>query len=217
LNNPLQSVLGHLELLKASSKVPAQVRRDMRLVHREADRAAKIVRNLLVFTGSRRITRRRLSLNRVVNRVVALRAPAMRAHEIELVRDLADPLPALAGDALLLHQALLNIVVNAEQALAGSERRRRLSIRTWMDESRQVIGIDVADNGPGIPAAVLPRIFEPFFTTKEVGRGTGLGLAIAYGIAEEHGGRLLAANRRSGGACFTLELPLAEETTITVN
>ena len=72
---------------------------------------------------------------------------------------------------------------------------------------RRGIEIQIADNGPGIPAEALPRLFEPFFTTKEVGQGTGLGLAIAYGIVQEHEGRLSAANGADGGAVFTIELP----------
>jgi PAS domain S-box-containing protein len=217
LNNPLQGVLGHVELLRARGALPAPIRRDLRLVYREADRAAKIVRNLLVFAGSRKIVRRRLSVNRIVNRVAALRSTALRANEIALVRELADGLPHLSGDSLLLQQALLNLVVNAEQALSTVAGPRRLEVRTWVDDTRQVVGIQVSDNGPGVPASILPRIFEPFFTTKEVGQGTGLGLAIAYGIVQEHGGRLLAANRRSGGASFLIELPLAEEGTNTVS
>jgi len=217
LNNPLQGVLGHVELLRATGHLPAAARRDLRLVYREADRAAKIVRNLLVFAGSRTITRRRMNLNRVVQRATGLRSAALRALDIELVRDLGDALPQLAGDALLLQQALLNILVNAEQALAEVEGPRRLEVRTWLDETREVLGVQVSDNGPGLSAAALPRIFEPFFTTKEVGRGTGLGLAIAYGIVQEHGGRILPANRQGGGASFIVELPLAEEGTITVN
>jgi C4-dicarboxylate-specific signal transduction histidine kinase len=70
-----------------------------------------------------------------------------------------------------------------------------------------MIEIQIADNGPGISPEAMPRLFEPFFTTKEVGQGTGLGLAIAYGIMQEHDGRLMAANRAEGGAVFTLELP----------
>ena len=211
LNNPLQGVLGHLELmLQDTTKIPPRSKRDLKLVFREAERAAKIVHNLLVFAGSRRITRRRLNVNHIVMRVVRLRAAAAAASSIELVKDLTPQLPRVAGDALLLQQALLNIIMNAEQALASVDRPRRLELRTRLTAG--TIEVQIADNGPGIPSEVLPRLFEPFFTTKEVGQGTGLGLAIAYGIMQEHDGRLLAANRAEGGAVFTLELPSETDT-----
>jgi two-component system NtrC family sensor kinase len=211
LNNPLQGVLGHVELmLQSPAKVTARAKRDLKLVFREADRAAKIVHNLLVFAGSRRITRRRLNVNHVVTRVLSLRATACNAASIEVVKELAPKLPRIAGDALLLQQALLNIIVNAEQALATVEGPRRLEVRSHR-RGRDFIEIQIADNGPGISAEALPRLFEPFFTTKEVGQGTGLGLAIAYGIVQEHDGRLLVTNRSEGGAMFTIELPSGSE------
>jgi PAS domain S-box-containing protein len=207
LNNPLQGVLGHLELmLQDTAHFPARSKRDLKLVFREAERAAKIVHNLLVFAGSRRITRRRLNVNHVVTRVLRLRGAASAATSIEIVKNLAPKLPRVAGDALLLQQALLNIVMNAEQALATVNGLRRLELRTRR-LGRGMIEIQIADNGPGISPEAMPRLFEPFFTTKEVGQGTGLGLAIAYGIMQEHDGRLMAANRAEGGAVFTLELP----------
>jgi PAS domain S-box-containing protein len=207
LNNPLQGVLGHIELLlQDHAAVPASFKRDLRLVLREADRAAKIVHDLLVFAGSRRITRRRLNVNHVVTRVLGLRAAAAAAAGIDVVTELAAKPPRVAGDTLLLQQALLNIVVNAEQALAGAAGPRRIDVRTRAI-GRRAVEIRVADSGPGLPPDVLPRVFEPFFTTKEVGQGTGLGLAIAYGVVQEHDGRLSAANGPGGGAIFTIELP----------
>jgi two-component system NtrC family sensor kinase len=206
LNNPLQGVLGHVELLlQDPTVVPVAFKRDLKLVMREADRAAKIVHDLLVFAGSRRITRRRLNVNHVVTRVLSLRAPACAAANIEIVTELAPKLRRVAGDALLLQQALINIIVNAEQALANTASPRRLEVRT-KSLGRRGVEIRISDNGPGISSDVLPRLFEPFFTTKEVGKGTGLGLAIAYGIVQEHEGRLSVANGPSGGAIFTIEL-----------
>ena len=206
LNNPLQGVLGHLELLLQTSGLPTKLRRDLKLVFREADRAAKIVHNLLVFAGSRRITRRRLNVNHVVDKVLSLRATALAAASVEVVRAVTPKLPRVAGDALLLQQAVLNIVVNAEQAMAGHQVKRRLELHT-RPVGRDSVEIVIADTGPGISSQALPRLFEPFFTTKEVGQGTGLGLAIAYGIVQEHGGRLDARNRAEGGAVFTIALP----------
>ena len=123
LNNPLQGVLGHLELLRTTGAFPKPLRRDMQRIYREADRAAKIVRNLLVFAGSRRLVRRRTSLNATLSRVLSLRAPAFRAANIEVVRRHADALPRVKGDPLLLQQALLNIVLNAEQAIGANGGR----------------------------------------------------------------------------------------------
>jgi signal transduction histidine kinase len=207
LNNPLQGVLGHLELLRATGAFPKHLQREVQTIYREADRAAKIVRNLLMFAGSRRLARRRISLNAVLQRVIALRDSACRDLDIEIVQHYDDHLPRVQSDPLLLHQVFLNMVMNAEQAIAASGRPGRIEISTTVDKSGHRIIATVRDTGNGIPPDELARIFEPFYTTKEVGKGTGLGLAIAYGIVHEHGGEISAANAVGGGAVFTVELP----------
>jgi signal transduction histidine kinase len=209
LNNPLQGVLGHLELLRVTGAFPKQLRREVQTIYREADRAAKIVRNLLVFAGSRRVRHRSVSLNAVVQRVLSLRASACRALDIELVRHYDDQLPRVQSDPLLLHQVFLNMVMNAEHAIASTGRGGRIEIATRVSPGRNRIVATVRDTGTGIPEDKLPRIFEPFYTTKEVGQGTGLGLAIAYGIVQDHGGQIVASNHPEGGAVFTVELPAA--------
>ena len=208
LNNPLQGVLGHLELLRTTGAFPKPLRRDMQRIYREADRAAKIVRNLLVFAGSRRLVRRRTSVNAALSRVLSLRAPAFRAANIEVVRRHAEGLPRVKGDPLLLQQALLNIVLNAEQAIGANGGRIETTTSLRGDGAAAQIVVQIRDTGPGIPAAAIPRVFEPFFTTKEVGKGTGLGLAITYGIIQEHGGQIAASNHPEGGAVFTVQLPV---------
>jgi signal transduction histidine kinase len=210
LNNPLQGVLGHLELLKVTGAFPKQLRGEVRTIYREADRAAKIVRNLLVFAGSRRVVRRRVSLNTVLQRVLSLRAAACRAQDIEVVRHYDDKLPRVHSDPLLLHQVFLNMVINAEHAIAAAGGAGRIEVTTKTGPSRETVVVTVRDSGTGIPEEALPRIFDPFYTTKEVGQGTGLGLAIAYGIVQDHGGQILAANHPQGGAVMTVELPSAD-------
>jgi PAS domain S-box-containing protein len=209
LNNPLQGVLGHLELLRTTGAFPKHLRREVGTIYREADRAAKIVRNLLVFAGSRRLVRRSVSLNVVLQKVLSLRAAAHRAIGIEVVRHYDDKLPRVQSDPLLLHQVFLNMVMNAEHAIAATGRSGRIEITTSVAPSRNRIIVTMRDTGTGIPEETLSRIFEPFYTTKEVGKGTGLGLAITYGIVQEHGGQILAANHPDGGAVFTVELPTA--------
>jgi signal transduction histidine kinase len=211
LNNPLQAVLGNLELMRATGAFPKAIRRDMQRVYREADRAAKIVRNLLVFAGSRRLKKRRTSVNALLSRVLALRARAHRDAGIEIVRNHSDNLPRVKGDPLLLHQALLNIILNAEDAIgSGGGRIESQSMVDHRHVPPDVV-IQVRDSGPGIPAHVMTRLFEPFYTTKEVGKGTGLGLAITYGIIQDHGGHVVASNHPDGGALFTVRLPMEQE------
>ena len=207
LNNPLQGVLGHLELMRTTGAFPKQLRREVQTIYREADRAAKIVRNLLVFAGSRRLARRSVSLNAVLQKVLALRADACRTADIEVVRHYDEHIPRVQSDPSLLHQVFLNMVMNAEQAIASTGGGGRIEISTSVNKARDRITAKVRDTGTGIPEDTLSRIFEPFYTTKEVGKGTGLGLAIAYGIVQEHGGQIIAANHPDGGAVFTVELP----------
>jgi PAS domain S-box-containing protein len=209
LNNPLQGVLGHLELLRVTGAFPKQLRREIQTIYREADRAAKIVRSLLVFAGTRRLSRRSVSLNAVLQKVVALRAASCRAAGIEVVRHYDEKLPRVQSDPLLLHQVFLNVVMNAEHAIGAAGSGGRIELTTHAEPSRRMIVATVRDTGSGFTPEVLSRIFEPFYTTKEVGKGTGLGLAIAYGIVQEHGGRIIAANHPDGGAVLTVELPMA--------
>ena len=208
MNNPLQGVQGHLELLLMTDAA-RPVRKELRQIYQDADRAAKIVRNLLVFAGSRRMARRRVSLDRVIARALASRAASRQRHGIETVIERSGELvPPVLGDALLLQQALLNILINAEHAILEHQTSaRRITISTQAAADR--VRVCIRDTGAGISADVLPRIFDPFFTTKEVGRGTGLGLAITYGIVQEHGGTIAAANVPGGGAEFCIELPAA--------
>src|SRR5262245_2831290 len=149
LNNPLQGVLGHMELLRATGAFPKQLRREVQTIYREADRAAKIVRNLLVFAGSRRLTRRSVSLNGVLQKVLALRASAHRAAGIEVVRHYDEHLPRVQSDPLLLHQVFLNMVMNAEHAMAAAGTGGRLEVSTAVAPSGDRIVAHVRDTEIG--------------------------------------------------------------------
>jgi PAS domain S-box-containing protein len=207
MNNPLQGVLGHLELLIETSEAARPVRSTLRRIYQEGDRAAKIVRNLLVFTGSQRMTAQKLRLERVLARALTSRAASLRRNHIEVRRQVAADVPRISGDPLLLQQALLNILINAEHAIAATAVSGRIDASIDTAAGGESVRLAIQDSGPGIPPEILPRIFDPFFTTKDVGKGTGLGLAITYGIVQEHGGAIQADNVPGGGARFTIELP----------
>ena len=208
LNNPLQGVLGHVELLIATAPNGSTLRADLKRVYADADRAAKIVRNLLVFAGSRRATKRRIDVARLVARAVALRDTTPPTSRVEFVQRCDPGLPGVLGDAGLLQQALLNVVVNAEQAVADSTGTGRVTVAARAADGRVLITVE--DTGPGIHPDAMGRIFDPFFTTKELGKGTGLGLAITSGIIQDHGGSITAGEGTRAGALFTIELPAAE-------
>jgi PAS domain S-box-containing protein len=209
MNNPLQGVLGHLELLIGTSEPARPIRRELKQIFQEADRAAKIVKNLLVFAGSRRMARQRTQVDRILTRALASRKVPLRQADIAVVRRQGAKLPPVSCDPLHLQQAFLNILINAEHAIGRSGRARRIEIVTASPHPHTRVRITIRDTGPGIPVDLMPRIFDPFFTTKSVGQGTGLGLAITYGIIQEHGGTITAANAHGGGAVFLVELPAA--------
>jgi PAS domain S-box-containing protein len=210
MNNPLQGVLGYLELMIETSEAARPLRRNLRRIYLEADRAAKIVRNLLAFTGSRRMTRRRLRLTRILSRAISSRSRTLQRTGIEIVREEAHDLPMITGDPLLLHQVFLNVIINAEHAILSQGAAGKIEVRSVSNVPQTRVITTVRDTGPGLGSDVLPRIFDPFFTTKEVGKGAGLGLAITYGIVQDHGGSIYAANAPGGGAIFTIELPAAQ-------
>jgi signal transduction histidine kinase len=225
LNNPLATILSWAERL-AERQADDKTRQGLEIILGESERAARIVRNLLTFARKRQTTRAMIGLNQVVRETLALRSYEQRLHNIEVVEDLAADLPQVFADSHQIKQVLLNLLINAEQALAsansagvpgGRTPGRRgglggtIGVRTEHDTERGVVVLEVTDDGPGISEEVQGRIFDPFFTTKEVGKGTGLGLTVAYAIVQEHAGRISVRSSPGAGTTFIIELPVAAE------
>jgi signal transduction histidine kinase len=207
LNNPLATILTWAERL-AQRPADEATRRGLDTILSEAERAAKIVRNLLTFARKRHTTRAMVDLNHVVRETLALRAYEQRLNNITILEALSSGLPHVFSDPHQVQQVLLNLIINAEQAMVGTHGRGSLIVRTWHDADRDAVVLEVNDDGPGVPEEVQPRIFDPFFTTKEVGKGTGLGLTVAYAIVQEHGGRITLKSEPGKGASFYVELPV---------
>jgi PAS domain S-box-containing protein len=208
LNNPLATILSWAERLSQRSTLDDAVRRGLETILSESERAARIVRNLLTFARKRQTTRAMVDVNQVVRETLALRAYEQRLTNIGVVDALAAGLPQVFADAHQLQQVLLNLVINAEQAMLAASGRGTIVVRTWHDAEQESVILEINDDGPGIPDDVQPKIFDPFFTTKEVGKGTGLGLTVAYAIVQEHGGRIRLESHPNAGASFYVELPV---------
>lgn len=206
LNNPLTTVLGYAEVLLAEDD-PNLPRDEIEQIRAEAARCRRIVANLLDLARTEDLDLRPLQLSQVVEKVVEFRGYAARVQQVELLVEMDEKQPGVRGDFHRLVQAAINLVTNAEQAVAGraSDRRVILRARTAGDRVR----LEVEDNGPGIPAELRARVFRPFFTTKPRGKGTGLGLSLVQATAVAMGGTAHVEEGAEGGARFVLEFPVA--------
>ena len=206
LNNPLATILTWSERL-ATRPLDDITKRGVDTILSESERAAKIVRNLLTFSRKRHTTRSMFDLNQVVRETLALRAYEQRVSNITTIDALAAGLPQVFADPHHLKQVLLNLIINAEQAMLSAHGRGSLITRTWYDRDRESVVLEINDDGPGVPDDVQTKIFDPFFTTKAVGKGTGLGLTVAYAIVQDHGGQIRLDSQLGEGASFFVELP----------
>ncbi len=207
LNNPLTSIAGLSELLLEQERVPEDAREHLQVIHDQADRAGRIVANLLTFARKGTPEQAAVDLDDVAQRTTLLIQAELRLRGITLERIGGDA-AIVRGDRYEIQQVLLNLLTNAVHALSDLPpgAPRRIRVETGRDSERAFVR--VTDTGPGIPPNLTNQVFTPFFNTKQPGQGTGLGLSISYGIVESHNGRLSYAPAEGGGSVFTVLLPL---------
>ena len=207
LNNPLSVVVARAVLLEERGDPSTQVAASK--IRTAAERCARIVRTFLAMARQQQPARGPVAINEVVTAALDIAGYAIRTSSIDVELALAPDLPLIHADGDQLHQVFLNLVINAQQALQDHPPPRRIRIASRYDTGAEMLRITVADNGPGIPAALRARIFEPYFTTKPTGTGLGVGLAVSLGIVEAHGGTL-AVDSPARGAMFTVALPVSD-------
>jgi len=206
LNNPLAGILGYAQLASRSELDPSTARM-IEVILAQAERAGNVVRNFLNLAAKADPKRVGFDLNETIRNVIRLREYEQNVDNIIVSTELSEDLPIAWGDPHQLEQVLLNLVVNAEDAIAGVQRcPGAIHVKTTVEGGR--ILIRVTDNGGGIHARDLGRIFDPFFTTKDSRHGTGLGLSICAEIVKDHGGELFAWSNYGSGSTFTVELPV---------
>jgi two-component system NtrC family sensor kinase len=208
LNNPLTSIAGLAELLLEQPAPGERDREHLRVMREQADRAARIVRDLLTFARKGPADVETFDLNEIVQRTATLVGYEVALREVKLEISLDPALPPLTGDRHQIQQVVVNLVTNAIHAAAQTPAGRDRVIRLTSALDGHHAMLRVVDSGPGIPDTLLPHIFTPFFTTKDPGQGTGLGLSISFRIVEGHGGTLTAQRGVEGGAAFVMRLPV---------
>jgi signal transduction histidine kinase len=205
INNPLTSILTNAQLLALRRGGPAD-ESSINAIVLEAKRTADLVKNLLAFSRKESKRREVIGVNELIKQAVNLKRYQLRVNNVQLIAEPCDISHPVLVTAQQMQQVLLNLLNNAEQALSNMDHPGVIQIEAGRRGER--VYISVSDNGPGIPAHVMPFIFDPFFTTKNLGEGTGLGLSIAHTLIENHGGTI-SARSEPGHTMFTIELPLA--------
>ncbi len=206
LNNPLSIVIGNALMLQDEAKGVRQALAERaQRIQAAAERCGRIVRSFLSMARQRKTQPRSVEVEFLIGAALQLLAYGFRVADIEIEQKIPAGIPPVFCDKDQMVQVLTNLLLNAQQALEREPRPRRICLSAATDGGSIVI--EVADNGPGVPADIRSRVFDPFFTTKPAGAGTGIGLAVSRGIVEAHGGSLTLATP-DRGATFVLRLPL---------
>ncbi len=205
INNPLTGIIGYTEMLLMKSK-EGTTKKYLQNVYDSAIRCKRIVENMLTFSRQNPSQRSPENINEIIDKTIELHEYWLKSTNIEIIKNYST-MPSVAVDRQQLQQVVLNLLINAEQAISEKDSKGTIEFDTLYDTESKTIVVTVSDNGMGIPQDILPKIFDPFFTTKPVNKGTGLGLSIAHGIVAEQGGIIEAASVTGEGTSFTIKLP----------
>jgi two-component system NtrC family sensor kinase len=204
LNNPLGSITLYTKLILEEYPLQKEMKEDLELILRDAQRCRDTVKELLEFARQRQQFMKPVDINSALERCLVLIENQALFQNVVIDKRLTVGLSRTTGDDQQLNHVFMNILINAAQAMAG---KGRITITTREAATKDRVIIEIGDNGPGITEEHLRHVFEPFFTTKEEGQGTGLGLSVAYNVIENHGGTISARSQVGQGTTFIIELP----------
>ena len=207
LNNPLSIVVGHSLMLREEENDPETARRIVK-ISTAAERCAKIVKTFLAMARQQPTKMDATDINAIVSVAVDVAGYGKGNETLTIDCDLDSRVPNIKADGDQITQVIINLLINAEQAITKAGKGDLITVSTKLSKSGSSIEIAVTDNGPGIPESIRARVFEPFFTTKDVGEGTGIGLAFCHRIVLSHGGQLSLDNNYKEGCRFVVTLPV---------
>jgi two-component system NtrC family sensor kinase len=205
IKNPLAGILGLAQLSMRKVDKDDPLHKNMTIIEKETNRCTNIIQNLLKFARQEKVDYQSVDLNVVADDAMAIVEHQLEMNKVKLSKDLQRTLPKISGNANQIQQVLINLMINAQQAMEG--RPGEVAVTTTADQNGHV-EVRVSDDGPGIPEDIQAKIFEPFFTTKAVGKGTGLGLSVSYGIIKEHKGDITVESSPETGTTFVLQFPV---------
>lgn len=210
INTPLGVILGYAQLMRDDFPADSEEGQNLAIIERQAKSCRKIVADLLKFSRQSESARKDLSINEVLEDVIAVTQHSLNMDHITVHEDLAPDLPPVVGDTERLRQVFINLVNNAHHAME-KQGSGDLTISTRYQPDTQHVVATIQDTGHGIPEKIRKRIFDPFFTTKPVGKGTGLGLSVSYGIIQDHGGQIEVESPVGGaqGTAFHIKFPVS--------
>ena len=208
VKNPLAGILGYAQLSLRKAEEGTPVHTNLQLIEKETKRCKTIIENLMKFTRQEKAILEPTDINRVIEDAIAIVDHQLSINRVKIVKNLAGDLPQIMASANQIQQVLMNLMINAQQALDGEPGR--VGIMTSNRQGKWV-EIIVKDTGPGMPEEVKAHIFEPFFTTKPAGKGTGLGMSVSYGIIRDHQGEIRVVSEPGQGATFIIILPITQE------
>ncbi len=207
VNNPLAIISGRAQMLLQESSDPAR-EKQLRLIVDQSARASKILNDLMRFARPALPKKETVRVNVMLSEVLDMFENQFRAHDVRLEKDFGQDLPKVLVDQKQIQQVLVNLLINAEHAIAPPGT---VTVRTSANKAQSIVTIEVADTGCGIPLDQQGKVFEPFYTTKEEGKGTGLGLSLAHGIMASHQGSISLQSTVGEGTAFVISLPVAED------
>ena len=203
-------------MILGETQLDDDLKKSVQVINNEANRARKVIQNLLSFARKHSSEKQSSSINDIIENTIMLKEYDYRKHKIKVIKNLDPGLPNTMADSNQLQQVFLNLLINAEQAMLANKENREIIIESKCSESskdkqnnsEKMIKISFKDHGSGIDEKHIEKIFNPFFSTKPDGVGTGLGLSVSYGIIEDHGGKISVESKKNEGATFFIELPV---------